>query len=179
MKITSQNGSKPPLQFTCLRWSRKNMLSMFRRTTTCYGSNNSVQTLHISFTNNKQSDPTVETNKRRKQPQTSRQTAAVLHDSFFYLQHYNSNDSKQMLYDHLHKILYNAGIQKMHKFCHLLFLIKRTRWQTWSASRLPQCWVWKSVTHKRLHQTRCLSTPWKDQDTYYNILHRAVDRFDL
>jgi hypothetical protein len=86
------------------------MLSTLRRSTTCYGINNSVQTLHRSFTNNKQSDPTVETNKRRKRPQTSRQTAAVLHDSFFYLEHYNSDDSKQMLYDHLHKIPYNVEI---------------------------------------------------------------------
>jgi hypothetical protein len=158
---------------------KKNMLSTFRSTTTCYGINNSVQTLHGSLTNNKQSDPTVETNKRRKRPQTSRQTAAVLHDSFFYLEHYKSDDNKQMLYDHLHKIPYNAGIQKMDKFCHLLFLIKRTRWQTWSASRLLQCLVWKSITHKQLHQTWCLSTPWKDPDTYYNIFHRAVNRFDL
>jgi hypothetical protein len=50
-------------------------------------------------------------------------------------------------------------------------------WQTWSVNRLPWCWVWKSVTHKRLHQTRCSITPWKDQDTYYNIFHRAVNRF--
>jgi hypothetical protein len=88
---------------------KKYMLSAFRRTTTCYGINNSVQTLHRSFTNNKQSDPMVETDKRRKRPQTSRQTAAVLHDSF-YLEHYNSDDSKQMLYEHLHKIPYNVGI---------------------------------------------------------------------
>jgi hypothetical protein len=53
-----------------------------KQTTTCYGINNVVQTLHRSFTNNKQSHPTDETNKRRKQPQTSRQTAAVLQDSF-------------------------------------------------------------------------------------------------
>jgi hypothetical protein len=45
---------------------KKNMLSTFQRTTTCYGINNSVQTLHRSFTNNKQSDPTFETDKRQK-----------------------------------------------------------------------------------------------------------------
>jgi hypothetical protein len=103
---------------------KKNTLSAFRRSTTCYGINNLVQTLQGYFTNNKQSDPIVETNTHRKQPQTSRQTAAVLHDSFFYLEHYNSDDSKQMLYEHLHKISYNVEIQKMDKFCHLLFIIK-------------------------------------------------------
>jgi hypothetical protein len=46
---------------------------------------------------------------------------------FFYLEHYNSDDSKQMLYEHLHKIPYNFGMRNMDKFCHLLFLIKRTR----------------------------------------------------
>jgi hypothetical protein len=65
----------------------------------------------------------VETDKGWKRPQTSRQTAAVLHASFF-LEHYNRDDSKQMLYEHLHKLPYNLGIQKMDKFCHLLFLIK-------------------------------------------------------
>jgi hypothetical protein len=49
------------------------------------------------------------------------------------------------------------------------FLISPKKWQIWSVSRLPRCWVWNSETHKRLHQTRCLSTPLKDQDTYYNI----------
>jgi hypothetical protein len=97
----------------------------------------------------------------------------------FILEHYNRNDRKQMRYEHIHKIPYNIRIQKMDKFCHLLFLIKRTMWQTWSASRLPWCRVWNSVTHKWLHQSRCLSTPWKDQDTYYNIFHRAGKRFDL
>jgi hypothetical protein len=58
---------------------------MFQRTTTCYGINNSAQTLQRSSTNNKQGDPTVETNKWRKRPQTSPQTAVVLHDSFFIL----------------------------------------------------------------------------------------------
>jgi hypothetical protein len=69
----------------------------------------------------------VETDKWRKRPQTSRQIAAVLHVSLFFLEHYNSDDSKKMLYEHLQKIPYNIGIQKMDKFCHLLFLIKRTR----------------------------------------------------
>jgi 5-hydroxyisourate hydrolase-like protein (transthyretin family) len=69
----------------------------------------------------------VETDKRRKRLQTSRQTAAVLHVSFFFLEHYNRDDSKQMLYEHLHKIPYNVGIQKMDKFFHLLSLIKRAR----------------------------------------------------
>jgi hypothetical protein len=159
---------------------KKYMLSAFRRTTTCYGINNSVQTLHRSFTNNKQSDPTVETDKRRKRPQTSRQTAAVLHGSFFYLEHYNSDDSKQMLYEHLHKIPYNVGIQKMDKFCHLLFLIKRTKWQTWSASRpLDLSADYHGAELEWLHQTRCLSTLWKVQDTHYNIFHSSINRFNI
>jgi hypothetical protein len=68
----------------------------------------------------------VETIKPWKQPQISRQTAAVLHDSLFIL-NIISDDRKQMLYEHLHKIPYIVGIQKMDKFCHLLFLMKRTR----------------------------------------------------
>jgi hypothetical protein len=37
----------------------------------------------------------------------------------------------------------------------------------------------KYISHEPLHQNRCLSTPWEDQDTNYNIFHGAIIRFDL
>jgi hypothetical protein len=52
----------------------------------------------------------VETDKRWKRPQTSRQTQQC-YMTFFNIN--NNNDSKQMLYKPLHKIPYNVGIQKM------------------------------------------------------------------
>jgi hypothetical protein len=98
---------------------------------------------------------------------------------FLYLWSHRGNDSKKNLHMQLLSLSYNIGIQPIIKFCHLLFLISLIKWQTWSVSRLPQCYVWKSVTHKRLYHTRCLSTPWKDKGTYYNIFESFINRLDL